>query len=68
MDYLNLDVALAQLLAYFVSEKGYTIVSVQQDRDDLWLIQPKNRSFPILRLCRELAASGSPSAPVDDGF
>ncbi len=53
MDYLNLDVALAQLLAYFVSEKGYTIVSVQQDRDDLWLIQPKNRSFPILRLCRE---------------
>ena len=53
MDYLILDVALAQLLAYFVSEKGYTIVSVQQDRDDLWLIQPKNRSFPILRLCRE---------------
>ncbi|MFR2885080.1 MAG: hypothetical protein ACLTCB_01920 [Merdibacter sp.] len=69
MDYLNLDVALAQLLAYFVSEKGYTIVSVQQDRDDLWLIQPKNRSFPILRLCREsreelrqtkLSASGEP--------
>ena len=34
MNYLDLDIALAQLLAYFVSEKGYTIVSVQQDRDD----------------------------------
>ena len=53
MNYLDLDIALAQLLAYFVSEKGYTIVSVQQDRDDLWLIQPRNRNYPILRLCRE---------------
>ena len=35
MDYLNLDVALAQLLAYFVWEKGYTIVSVQVDSVDL---------------------------------
>ena len=40
-----------QLLAYLIGEKGYTLIAVQQRPNDLWLIYPRNRQYPILHVC-----------------
>lgn len=40
-----------QLLAYLIGEKGYTLVAIQQRPNDLWLIHPRNRQYPIVHIC-----------------
>lgn len=42
-----------QLLAYFIAEKGYTLVAIQQRPNDLWLVKARNRRYPILHLCEQ---------------
>lgn len=46
-----------QLLTYFIAEKGYTLVAVQQRPNDLWLVKAQNRRYPILYLCAQSDAS-----------
>lgn len=47
----GISLPLMQLLAYFISEKGYTLIAIQQRPNDLWLVQPRNKQYPILHLC-----------------
>ena len=34
----GISLPLMQLLAYFISEKGYTLIAIQQRPIDLWLV------------------------------
>ena len=51
MDRYGITLKEMQLLAYFVGDQGYTLVSVQQRPNDLWLVRPRHRHYPILHLC-----------------
>lgn len=52
MNYSQFDAWLMQLTAFFVTRYDYTTVAVQQAKDELWLVNPKQAAYPIIRLTK----------------
>lgn len=44
------DIYAYQLLHYFVTQQGYQIVTIKQQREDIWLMNPHHQTYPIIRL------------------
>lgn len=44
------DQSLWKLVNFFVSNHGYSLVQVQGIKDEIWLTNPENSAFPIIRL------------------
>ena len=39
-----------QLLQYFVEQQHYQVVTIRQNRKELWLMNAQNKDYPILLL------------------
>ncbi|MEG2306647.1 MAG: rhomboid family intramembrane serine protease [Erysipelotrichaceae bacterium] len=50
MEYRKEDVFVFQLVNYFVKNYSYQIVSVKQQKDDIWLINQNSKKYPVIRL------------------
>lgn len=50
MIYTDADVFVYQILDVLVSEYNYQIISVPNNKKDLWLANSKNEEYPLLRL------------------
>ncbi len=50
MKYTNYDVYAFQLLHFFVTKCGYTIVTIRQQKEDIWLMNVNNETYPVIRL------------------
>lgn len=50
MEYRSEDVYMFQLVNYFVKKYNYQIVTVKQQKNDVWLINPRNERYPVIRL------------------
>lgn len=50
MEFSTYDLYAMQLLRYFIVQHGYQIVRVQQHKDDIWLMNPKQEQYPVLRI------------------
>lgn len=57
MDYRKEDVFVFQLVNYFVKNHNYQIVSVKQQKDDIWLINQNSKKYPVIRLTSKEASS-----------
>lgn len=44
------DIYSYQLLHFFVTKHGYQIVTIKQQREDIWLMNKDNEHYPIIRL------------------
>lgn len=53
MEHYGISLKMMQLLSYFIVEKGYTQVAIHQRPGDVWLVQARNRRYPILHLSEE---------------
>ncbi|MDE6476185.1 MAG: rhomboid family intramembrane serine protease [Erysipelotrichaceae bacterium] len=54
MNYTNYDVYTLQLLHFFVVKCGYSIATIQPQKEDIWLINSKNETYPVIRLAMNL--------------
>ncbi|MDE6196151.1 MAG: hypothetical protein K2F55_04770, partial [Erysipelotrichaceae bacterium] len=50
MNYTNYDVYTLQLLHFLVVKWGYNIATIQPQKEDIWLINAKNETYPVIRL------------------
>ncbi len=50
MKYTNHDVYALQLLHFFVVKCGYTTVTIRQQKEDIWLMNVRNETYPVIRL------------------
>lgn len=44
------DIYAFQLLHFLVTQHGYQIVTIKQQREDIWLMNPLHAAYPIIRL------------------
>ena len=42
-----------QLLQYFVEQQHYQVVTIRQNRKELWLMNAQNKDYPILLLSHD---------------
>ncbi len=57
MEYTNADVFVYQILDCLVSEYEYKIVNIPRAKKDIWLANPDNKKYPIIRLNAQVSAS-----------
>lgn len=50
MDISTYDLYAMQLSRYLIINYEYQIVRVQQHKDDIWLMNPKQENYPVLRI------------------
>lgn len=50
MEPTKYDIYAFQLLHFFVSKHHYQIVTIKQQKDDIWLMNKDNERYPIIRL------------------
>lgn len=50
MEPTNSEIYAYQLLHFFVTKHHYQIVTIKQQRKDIWLMNPANEQYPVLRL------------------
>lgn len=46
----NSEIYAYQLLHFFVTKHQYQIVTIKQQRKDIWLMNPQNEQYPVIRL------------------
>lgn len=46
----NTDIYAYQILYHLVSKYQYQIVTIKQQQEDIWLMNPKQETYPIIRL------------------
>lgn len=52
MNISQFDAWILQLAAFFVTRYEYTTVAVQQAKDEIWLVNPKQVTYPVIRLTK----------------
>lgn len=55
MNYSTNDIYVIQLVNYLVSQADYQIVTVQQQKNDIWMVNAKHDTYPVIRLCSDPA-------------
>lgn len=50
MDIATYDLYAMQLLRYLIVTFDYQIVRVQQHKDDIWVMNPRQENYPVLRI------------------
>ena len=52
MNYSQQDIWMLQFTEFFVTRYNYTTVAVQQAKDEIWLVNPKQVLYPVIRLTK----------------
>ena len=52
MDYSQQDIWMLQMAEFLVTRYNYTTVAVQQAKEEIWLVNPKQATYPIVRITK----------------
>lgn len=53
MDDKHKEIFLYQLVYYLIHEYKYQQIKIKQDQDDIWLINPKQHVYPVIRIVHQ---------------
>ena len=53
MNYSQQDIWMLQMAEFFVTRYNYTTIAVQQAKDEIWLVNPKQVVYPVIRLTKQ---------------